>query len=60
FIARALYKKPKILFMDEATSHLDEENEKKINEAIGKLAITRVIVAHRETALNSADRIVKM
>ncbi|MGX3020316.1 peptidase domain-containing ABC transporter [Ursidibacter sp. B-7004-1] len=60
FIARALYKKPKILFMDEATSHLDEDNERKINEAIGKLAITRVIVAHRETTIKSADRIVKM
>lgn len=31
FIARALYKKPKILFMDEATSHLDETNERLIN-----------------------------
>lgn len=58
FIARALYKKPKILFMDEATSHLDEENEKKINEAISKLAITRVLVAHRKSTIESADRIV--
>lgn len=34
FIARALYKKPKILFMDEATSHLDEENETIVNKSI--------------------------
>ncbi|EQA01129.1 peptidase domain-containing ABC transporter [Glaesserella parasuis] len=60
FIARALYKKPKILFMDEATSHLDEENEKKINEAISKLAITRVLVAHRKSTIESADRIVNL
>ncbi|WP_205420563.1 secretion ATPase [Ursidibacter arcticus] len=46
--------------MVEATSHLDEDNERKINEAIGKLAITRVIVAYRETTIKSADRIVKM
>lgn len=60
FIARALYKKPKILFMDEATSHLDEENEKKINDAISKLAITRVIVAHRKSTIESSDRILNM
>lgn len=60
FIARALYKKPKILFMDEATSHLDEDNEKKINEAISKLAITRVLVAHRKSTIESADRIVNL
>lgn len=60
FIARALYKKPKILFMDEATSHLDEENEKKINEAISKLAITRVLVAHRKSTIESADRVINL
>lgn len=46
--------------MDEATSHLDEENEKKINEAISKLAITRVLVAHRKSTIESADRIVNL
>lgn len=39
--------------MDEVTSHLDEENEKKINEAISKLAITRVLVAHRKSTIES-------
>ena len=60
FIARALYKKPRILFMDEATSHLDEENEQKINQAISKLAITRVIVAHRKSTIESTDRILNL
>ncbi|WGE41430.1 peptidase domain-containing ABC transporter [Actinobacillus equuli] len=60
FIARALYKKPKILFMDEATSHLDEKNEQAINQAIAKLNITRVIVAHRQSTLASADRIIDL
>ncbi|WP_323054264.1 peptidase domain-containing ABC transporter [Rodentibacter caecimuris] len=60
FIARALYKKPRILFMDEATSHLDEENEQKINQAISTLAITRVIVAHRKSTIESADRILNL
>ncbi|WP_256856277.1 ATP-binding cassette domain-containing protein [Rodentibacter genomosp. 2] len=60
FIARALYKKPRILFMDEATSHLDEENEQKINQAISTLAITRVIVAHRKSTIESEDRILNL
>lgn len=46
--------------MDEATSHLDEKNEQAINEAISKLKITRVIVAHRQSTLNSADRVVSL
>ncbi|WGE32276.1 peptidase domain-containing ABC transporter [Actinobacillus genomosp. 2] len=58
FIARALYKRPKILFMDEATSHLDEENEKVINQAISNLNITRVIIAHRKSTLESTNRII--
>ncbi|EMC3439040.1 peptidase domain-containing ABC transporter, partial [Acinetobacter baumannii] len=47
-IARALYQKPKILFMDEATSHLDIRKEKEINQMISDLKITRVIIAHRK------------
>lgn len=55
-LARALYKKPKILFLDEATSHLDIEREHLVNTAIKSLNITRVIVAHRPETINSADR----
>jgi ATP-binding cassette, subfamily B, bacterial CvaB/MchF/RaxB len=57
-LARALYRGPRILLLDEATSHLDEENERSINEAIRALATTRVIVAHRRSTLDLADRIV--
>ncbi len=55
-LARALYKKPKILFMDEATSHLDTKLEADINQAIMSLDITRVIIAHRKETIASADR----
>lgn len=55
-IARALYKEPKILLMDEATSHLDVVLEKKVNESIKSLKITRLIVAHRPETIQSADR----
>jgi ATP-binding cassette, subfamily B, bacterial CvaB/MchF/RaxB len=57
-LARALYREPHILLLDEATSHLDEDNERTINEAIRGLPITRVIVAHRRSTLEMADRIV--
>lgn len=55
-LARALYKKPRILFMDEATSHLDLLNEQRINEQIKSLSITRVIIAHRPETIAMADR----
>ncbi|WP_159991645.1 peptidase domain-containing ABC transporter [Pelistega ratti] len=60
FIARAIYKKPQVIFMDEATSHLDRENEKIINKAIKNLSITRIIIAHRESTLQSVDRIIHL
>ncbi|WP_404936079.1 peptidase domain-containing ABC transporter [Pseudoalteromonas sp. 0303] len=59
-LARALYKKPRILFMDEATSHLDSSLESDINRAIKALDITRVIIAHRKETIESADKIVKV
>src|SRR6516225_4883289 len=57
-LARALYRRPRILLLDEATSHLDEENERTINKAIRRLTISRLIVAHRRSTLDMADRIV--
>lgn len=59
-IARAIYTKPSILFLDEATSHLDEENEKRINTAVRSLNITRLIIAHRPSTIASADRVIRL
>jgi ATP-binding cassette subfamily B protein RaxB len=59
-IARALYRRPKILFMDEATSHLDIQNEVVINQNIKHLDITRIIVAHRPETILSAERILQI
>jgi ATP-binding cassette subfamily B protein RaxB len=55
-LARALYRSPRILLLDEATSHLDEDNERTINGAIRSLPITRIIVAHRRSTIDMADR----
>lgn len=55
-LARALFRQPRILFLDEATSHLDVARERLVNEAVRSLAITKVIVAHRPETVASADR----
>ncbi len=60
FIARALYRQPSVLFMDEATSHLDLANEQAINQSISALNITRIIVAHRPSTIASADRVIDL
>jgi ATP-binding cassette subfamily B protein RaxB len=59
-LARALYKQPKILALDEATSHLDVENEHKVNQALANLNLTRIMVAHRPETINAAQRVVAL
>lgn len=54
-LARALYKKPTLLFMDEATSHLDEATEAKINAHLRQLSMTKIVIAHRQESIASAD-----
>jgi ATP-binding cassette subfamily B protein RaxB len=56
-LARALYRRPRILIMDEGTAHLDSEHEKSVNDAISRKKITRIIIAHRKETIESADRI---
>jgi ATP-binding cassette subfamily B protein RaxB len=56
--ARALYKNPKILILDEATSHLDVARERLVNDAIRQLKLTRLIIAHRPETIASADRVI--
>jgi len=59
-LARALYKRPKILFLDEATSALDVDREREVNQAIKQLDLTRIIVAHRPETIASATRVIVM
>lgn len=59
-LARALYKRPKILVLDEATSHLDLQRERQVNAAVSALKMTRVIVAHRPETIASASRVIML
>lgn len=59
-LARALYRQPRILVLDEATSHLDATNEHIVNETIRSLGLTRLIVAHRLETIAMADRVLVM
>jgi ATP-binding cassette, subfamily B, bacterial CvaB/MchF/RaxB len=59
-LARALYRQPRLLVLDEATSHLDVERERQVNIAIRRLNMTRLIIAHRPETIASADRVLVM
>jgi ATP-binding cassette subfamily B protein RaxB len=59
-LARALYRRPRILFMDEGTSHLDMAKEREVNAALRGLQITRIIIAHRPETIAAADRVLRL
>ena len=56
-LARALLRKPSLLILDEATSSLDSENEKRIQNAIEKLhgQVTILVISHRLSTIRGAD-----
>jgi len=59
-LARALYRRPRLLVLDEATSHLDVAREQQVNAAVRALRVTRIIIAHRPETIASADRVLLM
>lgn len=59
-LARALYKKPLFLLLDESTSHLDVESEIMISQTLRKIGVPILLIAHRPETLASADRVLLM
>jgi ATP-binding cassette subfamily B protein RaxB len=59
-LARALYRRPRLLILDEATSHLDVMKERLVSTAVAGLRLTRIVVAHRPETIASCDRVLVM
>lgn len=59
-LARALYSEPKILFLDEAFSHLDVATEFSLLKTLRNLQISLLIITHRPESLGLADRVIRM
>lgn len=59
-LARALYRQPRILFMDEGTAHLDVENERLITESLRRLDVTRISIAHRPDIMEGVDAVFRV
>lgn len=57
-LARAIYRKPQLLILDEATSNLDTKSEHQVSQAILSLKCTRIIVSHKEELFCIADKVV--
>lgn len=56
-LARALYRRPRLLVLDEATSHLDLERERRVSAAVRRLRAAKLVIAHRPETIASADRV---
>ena len=59
-IARAIVKKPKILFFDEATSALDNNTQHIVSKSLDKLQATRIVIAHRLSTIINCNKIIVM
>jgi ATP-binding cassette subfamily B protein RaxB len=59
-LARALYKQPRVLALDESTSHLDIGSERAVTQALAQMELTRLIIAHRPETIAGARRVVQL
>jgi ATP-binding cassette subfamily B protein RaxB len=59
-LARALYRDPDAIFLDEGTANLDEENEAAIADLIASLPVTRVVIAHRPALIERASIVYRL
>ena len=59
-LARALYRRPRLLALGEATSHLDVGREWLVNLAVQRLRITRIVIAHRPETVAAAGKVIQL
>lgn len=59
-IARALVRRPRLLFFDEATSALDNQTQALVSDSVARLNVTRLVIAHRLSTIEQADRVLVM
>lgn len=59
-LARALYHRPQILFIDEGTAHLDPQNEAMVLESLASINLTRIVIAHRSQSITAANRVISV
>jgi ATP-binding cassette subfamily B protein RaxB len=59
-LARALYRRPRLLVVDEGTAHLDLAHERIVNRNIQAMGITRIVIAHRRETIEAADRVITL
>lgn len=59
-IARAVFKRPRLLILDEATSNLDSETERAVLNRLKEIDVTTVLISHRSATLKSCDRIIDL
>ena len=59
-LARAIYRDPDILFLDEGTANLDGKTEEEIADAIARLPITRIVIAHRPALIRRAEVVLRV
>ena len=57
-LARAIYRRPRILALDEATSHLDVTRERAVTANLARLPLTRLMIAHRPDTIAAAERVI--
>ena len=60
YLARAIFRQPRYLFLDEGTAHLDVTQARKIEDLVQALPMTRIVVTHSERFAERADRVIEM
>jgi len=59
-LARALYRQPQFLLLDEGTANLDERAEEAIADILSEMTITRIVIAHRPALMNRATTLIEV